>query len=337
MTCLHLLPFLEKEFESERHYLATKALRCGENGIYFEPNSIPNLVNNQLSDQHTNIPGTRLNMIIPKGFKKGIGYAGFEKGDECGVSVMDLAGGSFYTNAASFTEENFAKRGLKLVDYKELTFNGYPAKYACVQPEPTVKTILFVFGDSTFSTMITGFYTYSTYEEGEQIKNAILSSTYDKSIKPDPFATLAFDLDDTNTALKYLAPMPNGLVYNLGGKETEESQKGPLITMMSLPAEMPLTPYSLVTSSMKTAMDKLSSLTGPMKTEVKHISNDKVNGYDAFVKGVYVTMEDKTTLFYILAVQHNGYAMIFQAIIPDNYEENLKLAKELAHTVKFRE
>ena len=62
------------------------------------------------------------------------------------------------SNAASFKRETFEEKGIKVTDFKELKINGYEAKMAVLQGDANLLSVNVVFGDSTFSVMLTGTY-----------------------------------------------------------------------------------------------------------------------------------------------------------------------------------
>ena len=58
-----------------------------------------------------NIPGTRLFIAPPADFKVATNFIGLEHADNSSFQVMDLVGGNFYTNAGTFSREEFEARG----------------------------------------------------------------------------------------------------------------------------------------------------------------------------------------------------------------------------------
>src|ERR1700749_2945507 len=91
-------------------------------------NTIKASINNKKTTAHINIPGTRVYIIPAAGFKPAISFTGIQKGAQSAINVYDLVGGDFYSNAAQFSKSDFLYRGIKVLDYRELTIDGYPAK-----------------------------------------------------------------------------------------------------------------------------------------------------------------------------------------------------------------
>ena len=186
---------------------------CGQTSNKGFPNEIKTT---KLATQ-INIPGTRVFIVPPEGFRLSTTLPAIEKGNSGLVQTMDLVGGSFYTNAATFSKEKFEQRGIKVFEYKELKLNGFPAKFAFIQGDPQTKVYNLVFGDSTFSTMVMGVFATNDTKTGEQVRQAILSIYYDKAKQVDPFATALFKLDDRRSTFKFAKFAASMYMYYIGG------------------------------------------------------------------------------------------------------------------------
>ena len=115
-------------------------------------NKSSNDITTTKTNKHLNIPGTRVFIIPPLGFVTSTKLPAIENGNKAIIQAMDLIGGSFYTNAATFSRKKFELKGLKVLEYKEFKLNKYPAKMVLIQGESQTKMYNLVFGDSTFST-----------------------------------------------------------------------------------------------------------------------------------------------------------------------------------------
>lgn len=110
-------------------------------------------------DGYMQIPGTRVLMKAPAGFEVISGFTGLRKGETSMIQVFDLNGGNFYTNAASFSKEEFEKKDMEVLSFTDVRVGGYPAKLAHMKGgDGEAKVYSMVFGDSTFSVMMMGMY-----------------------------------------------------------------------------------------------------------------------------------------------------------------------------------
>jgi hypothetical protein len=288
-------------------------------------------INSTKTANHINIPGTRVFIIPPPGFQLTTSFFGLQKGETSVFQIYDLVGGNYYTNAASFSEENFRMNGAKIFDFREFKVNGFPAKYVFMETASNEKAISLVFGDSTFSTMIMAVYPSTDYETGEQIENAIKTIYYDKDLKIDPFATAAFRLDESKSIFKFSKSVSGMFLYTINGVDNESSQDAPLIYITTIPKDPTMTAKSI--SDMLIANMKKYGLT---EEKLTNISTKKVNGYQAYEVEIYGKMEGESSLIYQLIVLGKDKAITIQGVVKSDFDKNLIEMKRLAKTIKLK-
>ncbi|MGI4874115.1 MAG: hypothetical protein ACRYFX_23390 [Janthinobacterium lividum] len=279
-----------------------------------------------------NIPGTRVFITPPPGFKLGTDFTGLQRDDTTAVMIMDLMVGNFYKNAATFSRQELESRGVQVFAYQDTTISGYPAKTLFLQPNPATKSYWLVFGDSTFSTMCTAIYPSNDAQTGRQLKQALLGVRYDKKLRVDPLATAPFVLDSTRT--KYRLTLFSGgmYTYSIGGASTPaDKQHEAAITVVALPADPAQTPATMAAA----AVAQLESH-GLVGTSLRAASAVPVNGYDAYEEVVHGSMKGKQALVYELFVSNGQKAVLVQGILPAGSEGELGAVREFARTIKFK-
>lgn len=288
-------------------------------------------INNVMTKKHINIPRTRLCIVPPSSYKIASNFVGLQKDDNTAIQVYDLIGGSFYSNAATFSKEKFENKGAKVFDYKELSINGFPAKYIFMQGDPTIKAYSLVFGDSTFSTMIMAVFPANDSKASEEIKDALFSILYDKNLKIDPLANATFKFDDNTSKFKFFKSAANLYLYSIGGIEDKSNENAPIVTIIPLPADNTMTPESI--SELLLASLEKYGLEGK---EIKNKSNKKINGYITFEAEVYGNMKGQKSLVYQLIVVNGDKALAIQGICKSDFENNIVEFNKLAHSVRFK-
>lgn len=288
-------------------------------------------INNVKTEKHINIPGTRLYIVPPAGFSIAKSFLGLQKNDNSAFQVYDLVGGSYYSNAATFSKSEFEKQGAKVFEYKELKVNQFPAKYIFMQGDPNAKAISIVFGDSTFSTMIMAVYPSLDSKLGEQIQNSIKTIYYDKTLKIDPFATASFTMDDAKSNFKFSKSASGIFMYCIGGGDRVLGNDEPLITVTTMPKadnnNAKSTSEQLISSAEKYGLtDKV----------LKNVSTVNVNGQIAYEVEIYGKMNGKNSLIYHLIVLGKDKAVAVQGVIKTDFENNLSEIKKLAKTIKVK-
>ena len=288
--------------------------------------------NNAKAGKQVNIPGTRLFINPPEGFKVASNFAGLQKDNYTGLQVYDLVGGNYYTNAATFSREAFEQKGVTVFDYKETTINGYPAKYIYMQADATAKTYALVFGDTTFSATIMAFCPAADEEVSRRIRKAILSVTYNKKLKVDPFATAVFKLDDSKSKFKFAKASANVFIYSVNGvnKETYGDDE-PMLMVNTLPADNTTTPSS-IGGMLIGSLEKYGFTDKKLSYEL----TDKVNGYNAYEAVVYGNLKGQKTAIYQLVLLNKDKLVAIQGTAKNNYDSTIQDFKHLARTVTFK-
>ncbi|WP_299766218.1 hypothetical protein [uncultured Dokdonia sp.] len=289
-------------------------------------------ITSEKTEKHINIPGTRLFIIPPNGFKLSNSIIGLEKGDNTFIQIYDLIGGDFYSNAKTFNKENFESKGVKVYEYKEFKLNEYPSKYALLQGDPTMKAINLVFGDTTFSTMVMALYAPFDNDIEKEIKKSIQSIYYDKEFKIDPLASAKFTLDDNASIFKYAKSTSGLVLYSIDGIDKDSYENEPMIMVTTLPADP-----SLTLKNVSLLMQNGLKDSGMNIDELKNESTTELNGLPAYQVEVYGTTKGEESILYQLIVADKEKIVCFQAIVKSEFDKNLLEVKKLAKTLKLKQ
>ncbi|MFL5744136.1 MAG: hypothetical protein ACJ751_05690 [Niastella sp.] len=290
----------------------------------------PNIQNNK-TNQHVNIPGTRLYIIPPASFTLSQSPAGLQKSGNAAITVTDLVGGNYYTNAANFNKAGFDQRGIKTFDFQEIKVNGYPAKYVSLQGDANARMYWLVFGDTTFSTMVMGVYPETDATTGKEILSALNTIYYDKNYKIDPFASAAFSIDDSRSTFKFFHYTTNMYVYTINGQDNKDDPDAPFLVLTQMPVEKGMSAKNVGDMM----LSKLEGY-GLTNTTIKNGSSEKINGYDAYEAEVHGQMHGKPSIMYQCVIANGDNVISMQGVAKTNFDENLAAFKGLAHTIKIK-
>ena len=290
----------------------------------------PNIQNSK-TNQHVNIPGTRLYIIPPASFTLSQAPAGLQKSGNAAITVTDLVGGSFYTNAANFNKAGFDQRGIKTYDYQEIKVNGYPAKYVSLQGDANARMYWLVFGDSSFSAMVMGVYPATDANTGKEILGALNTIYYDKNHKIDPFASAAFSIDDSQSTFKFFHYTTNMYVYTVNGQDNKDDPDAPFLVLTQMPIEKGMSAKNVGDMM----LSKLEGY-GLTNTTIKNGSSEKINGYDAYEAEVHGLMHGKPSIMYQCVIANGDNVISMQGVAKTDFDKNLAAFKGLAHTIKIK-
>jgi hypothetical protein len=288
-------------------------------------------VSNERSTSHVNIPGTRLYIVPPPGFTVSNRFAGLEKGANSMVTVMDLVGGNYYTNAKTFSKEKFASSGIEVFEYRELKVNGYRAKYVSMQGDPLTRTYALVFGDSTFSTMIMCVYGAEDTATGAQIIAALNTIHYDRGKTVDPFANAFFTIGENGSAFKFAKFSAGMYIYTLGGITDEKKMSDQLVLLMSVPMDEE-TSAQAVAEMMLAKTEKY----GLSDKKTSNRSGEKINGKEAYLVEVTGKINGEDALVFTAVVKNGDKAIIFNGVARKEGPANRENFMRLLQAIRFK-
>lgn len=182
-------------------------------------------------ENYTKVPRTRVSMIIPDGYSIMTNNTGLQKDVNQAIMIMDLVGGNYYTNAKDFQKSTFEQQGLAVYEFEDTKVSGYPAKFMISGTDDwRLNALTMVFGDSTFSTMITSVHYANDNRLQNSLKDALLSVRYDKEVTIDPFEGIRFSVDTVSTRFKFSLFSSNMYVFTPGGDNEPEDKSMVMLT-----------------------------------------------------------------------------------------------------------
>src|ERR1700757_5235278 len=149
------------------------------------------------------IQGTHVSMIIPQGFKPAKDFIGIEKDDKTYIEVLDPYENDYSAASAGFSRPGFENQGMDVFAFKMVNVGGYPAKYAGMRTSSGYKKYELIFGDSSFSTMVLAHCSVNDDAVAKTIENSIMSVSYDKKVKVNPYIHSYFNMNDSASIFKF--------------------------------------------------------------------------------------------------------------------------------------
>ena len=259
---------------------------------------------------------------------------GIEKNDSVGATIMDIPGGNFYTNAATFSKEAFENKGVRVLEYTEPKINQFPAKLIFVTDQEGVNDCFLVFGDTTFSVAIMAMFPPKDKISGQQIREMLQTIYYDKSIKIDPFAVARFKVNDSSSQFKFSSFAGSIYIYSLGGIQKDSASNDPIFMITPIPAVDNSTPEvtaDLMLYSLMSNRDMRFSI-----SEIKDSSSARTNGLDAFSRTIYGLSKGQNMLVFQHIVHIGNQMIVMQGIARSDFEKNLGEFKKISNTIKSK-
>lgn len=177
-------------------------------------------INNALTSEHENIKGTKVSMIKPIDFSEASNFYGFQH-TESGSSIMVvnfLAPFSFVSQG--FTSDKLKEKGVEVINQQVITVNGLSGLFLKTQQKMYGKVYIkyvLTFGTKTETYIMNGTFPKDYKKIGVKIKAALMSTVYEGEKTNNPFETLDFEINVSNSKLIYADNIANNLMFNVDG------------------------------------------------------------------------------------------------------------------------
>jgi len=278
-----------------------------------------------------NIKGTKVFITVPKDFKPSESIIGLEKSNSAMIQVSDLVGGSFYSNAATFSRKSFEEKGVKVFDYQEFEIDGYPAKYVYAQGQPGQKMMSLVFGDSTFCAMTMAILNDKDDATAEEIKKSLFSMQYKKDMKVDYLNLAYFKVNKNKSGYQFAKAGANMFLFSKGGVVKDSYGDESMVVILPAPTDTTITKDKIAQSLINGLKQNSFIL-----LEEKNIITTPINDIDAYQIELSGFMKGKKALIYIMVLTKGMRAITVEGISYANSDQDLIDFKEIAHHVVFK-
>lgn len=283
------------------------------------------------NSEKTLVLGTRIYIEQPENFNPSKDFIGFENGQSL-IQFIDLFGGNYSSNAKNFTKENFEKKGVKVLDFKELKIDDYPAKLAFIQGNPNQKSLQLVFGDNEFSVMVMAFIPDFEKDKIEEIEKSLMTIGYDKKRDVDPFEIAFFELDDSKSLYKYSKTASNIFLYSKDGVKKDNYNGESFYMVNQIPTETPnMNPKLLFDNNLNSLKNN-----GLVISERKVTDRKKLNGFDCYEELIIGTLNNEETQIIMTSVVNGTRAVLINGLIKDNFETTLSEFDKLTNELKMK-
>lgn len=289
-------------------------------------------IENNLTPQHRNIPGTGVSLIPPEGFSDGQNFVGLQQRETASSIMVTELPVSYTEIAAGITRPNLLSKGVVLKKLKTLTINKLPATLITGKQNAYgsifIKYILIVGTDSS-TVMINGVYPEKLKKTGAGIKKSMLTTVYEEGKKADPLDALDYTIDVSGTRLRMGAVIQNSLIFSVDGQvPTASDDKTALIIAKSF-AEM------VIQDKKRFCENRLKQLPDPIEQieSTNEIVIDGISGYEIYAKGKTKNSGETQSIYQVILFSDNLYYVLI-GITNDKSGESIAEIKKAVQTFR---
>lgn len=289
---------------------------------------------NKLTADYQNVEGTKISLIPPAGFTKGVNFLGFQE-EASGSSIMVLnIPGPFSETSKGITKENLLSTGVQMISDDHILLNGLPA--LLVQGKQSAygniytKYIL-IFGTEKETIMINGVFPEHLTKLSGDIKKCLLSAYYEAEKKVNILETVEYTIEVSGTKLKFAGNMSNALLYTVDGELPSKSDdKTSLIISKSFSNANTEDLKDFSINRLKQTPFEVDSIKRSADIAIGDLS-----GYEIISKGKNIKTGVPEYLYQLILPTDSNYYILF-GTTNDMSEVSISEIKKAAETFKLK-
>ncbi len=180
------------------------------------------------TENHILIEGTNIYVVPPTTFQASPNFKGFQNPNDPTSMIMVVEiPGPYQAVSEGFDGETLATQGMELkqtTDIQIAEMSGQLIELNQTANGFDFSKHILVYGDEQATMIVNGVYLKDSLQLGEDIKESILTTYLDATLKSDPRAALSYSIDGAPGALQFHSVMGNGMLFNRDLKTPTESE-----------------------------------------------------------------------------------------------------------------
>lgn len=284
------------------------------------------------SSAHINIPGTRVFIIPPGGFKASTGsMKGFIKDETTTfLSVTEFKDHSFESEIQKNSAEKMGQQGLNVFVEQEKKVGPYKGRLMRIGDGNTSTVWQLVFGDDSFAVMVMGIYPPHDELSGKQIAEAIETVVYDKDMVVDEMAGMNYTIKPNESRYKYLKMQAGLVFYSLDGNADLKNDDITFLALSQVQRENGSAQSFTETALASTLRNGFSN------PSIKSKGFLNINNNSAYEMEVACILKDKPVTVYIAVVTKDRTAVVVQGLAKKNIAETITGFKAFANAIVIK-
>lgn len=245
---------------------------------YNNDKEFPSQIHTTKTERHIRIKGTNVFALIPTDYNYIENLVRFQKNNNQYIQFTVSKSLNFTKNKSKFTAKELEKKYGRKIDFLcDVKLNEFDAIYfEGPSTFPNKTELAFIFGDTTFFVMISGFCQTADKEGKKEIQEIIKSIFYDKSIQFNPLEMAKFEFDSTITNFKLAQSFTNLFIFNKDGIYDSKNTTSNEIIIQVLPH---MSNYEALNFAIKTTNNNEKN---KIKLSNTNIEETKINNYIAY-------------------------------------------------------
>lgn len=290
------------------------------------------IITSKKTPKHLNIGGTRLFIIPPKDFTIADDFVGLIKNRNCTIRIIESKGEKIRTVLSLYTDSIMIKQGKKILDSRQIRVNEYSGRLTVTTGEyEKSETAYLLFGDNSFSVLVTADYPTIEKKTREEIYQALKSIYFDRNFKSELPVYSPYFFSDEPARYQFCEKVNQFDMYTVSGDLKSLNTQEPVIMVTTL-------------KHMKNVdLDKIAEMNslslkqqGATLTGISEISEDPINGYDAYSRKLSFILEGHSKTSYQAFIKKREQVVVIQGIVFDKDLDKLAEIKAFSSSIYIR-
>ena len=288
-------------------------------------------INNKLGSEHIFISATKIALVPPPNFAKGVGFSGFQQAETNSSILVAEIPAPYQEMAKAFTAEALKTRGVILIKTEDISFQNTPAKLLFTKQSANgidfSKTIL-VFGDSKKVFLVNFLYPENDKTLAEQMDKAIASVVYQSTKQVNPLEEANFKINTADTKFKFAHSLSGSLIFTSDGQLPPADTDKAFLSISQI-----LVNTSTVPDKKLLAIETMQKFPNGKKTKIEKVSTIEIDGMTGYeVIGTGENEKGQKELIYEVMLFSNSSYYLIVGIAPIQFDSYLQVYKSIAKT-----
>ena len=290
------------------------------------------IITTTITPEHQEIFGSKINMVLPKGFTVAQNFMGFQQeATNSSIMVADVPG-SYAKVSGGLTKENLLKQGIRVESIENINLNGLPGLF--ITGEQTAHETVFrkyslAFGTEKETLLISGIVPKGDKELEQLVKDTLFTTVYDADKVLTPLDAVDFEISTMGTDFVFAKSMSNMLIYNRDGKmPSETADKASFVIAKAFSKVDISDKKEFATNRIKMLPVQITKINSVVPIEINGLE-----GYEITAEGVDRKTGKKEQAYQVMLFVDNSYYILFGSS-EDNFKSNLAMFKKLVSTFK---
>lgn len=291
-----------------------------------------NEIRSKKTSGHLNIEGTRLFIVPPKDFTIASDFVGLIKNRDCMIQIIESKGEKIRSALAIYNDKTFTKQGKEILESKRIRVNEYTGKLIVVPGKSeNSETLYLLFGDNSFSMLLTADYQTVEKKTREEIYNSLKTIYLDRNFSSVLSSRSPYFFSDETSRYKFCQKAPPFDLYTINGDLKAINSKEPIIMATAL-EYMENVELEKIAELNRLGIEQQKAKI----VEISELSNEPINSYKALSRVISFTVNGEAKTSYQAFVRHRDQVILIQGIVFDQDLDKLDEIKQFTSSINIR-